>query len=880
MRFDTEKLKRSISVEEYYHAELGPPEKTSNNHFTYSCCFHGDGENPNLTVFKNGGFNCLSCKKSGGDIIAFHMEHHNLDFQSACKELTEKYNIDCEVPSSNNNGRSTRKLDIVHDFPLDALEYLHGRDLTDETIKRFGLGFTKYKIKGKAEDAITIPIGNFHKVKLYKIMEKGENWRTHPRGSKATFFGNTTAQKVVLCAGEWDCMMLAQNGFDAVTGTAGENTFKTVWIENFKDKSVTIIYDNDDAGREGALGTAKKISIVAKEIRIVTLPEELGDAGDITDFFKKGYAADDLRKLISETKPLDLEEIKEANANESPYSYDGHLLYRSKPTNEGKIPVPIANFKAYVTKDIILDDGIEEKRIFEIAGLCGKEFFKPVEVPSNKFFGMGWVNENWGIKAVIFPPSTNRDFIRHSVQVFSDEVEHHQVFTHTGWREIDGEWVYLTSEGAIGKDGVAVNLPRELHKYALPTEIDSELARAGMKASLSFLDIAPLAITLPLFSTMYLSPLTSILKPFPPFSVFLSGESGSLKTTLACLALCHFGNFGHDGLSNFHDTANALEKRAFVLKDLPMILDDLHPSFNNREAMQREAVAQRLIREYANRTGRARLNSDAIEKGRYEPRGMLIITGENLPQGTSTGARFWGIEVSKDQIDLEKLTTLQKESHLLPHATASYINWLRGRLDKIRSSFPKEMVELRDQVLGEYCHQRIKEQIAYLYWAFNLSLEWFVSEGILSEDAAAKRAKDAWEILLESAKGQEHRIQVENPVKQFLEIFEALRSQGKIKLMDKNQTENVIDGDPSGEFVGYADHDFYYLLPTQLWHAIKVFCRTEGTHLGLRERAINELLKKRGYTETAQGRPTKLERIGTQIKRVLKLNKSCLEKKS
>ena len=85
-----------------------------------------------------------------------------------------------------------------------------------------------------------------------------------------------------------------------------------------------------------------------------------------------------------------------------------------------------------------------------------------------------------------------------------------------------------------------------------------------------------------------------------------------------------------------------------------MILDDFHPSFSSRDASQKESIAQRLIRGFSNRTGRARLNADATEKGRYEPRGMLIITGEDLPMGTSTGARFWGIEVSKSKIDLKK----------------------------------------------------------------------------------------------------------------------------------------------------------------------------------------------------------------------------------
>jgi hypothetical protein len=577
--------------------------------------------------------------------------------------------------------------------------------------------------------------------------------------------------------------------------------------------------------------------------------------------------------------PAALSYLQKDNENIGAYYYDGILLYRYKNTKDGQIPLAIANFTAKVTKEIILDDGLEQKRHYEILGQRENTTLKPIRIPSNKLSGMAWVNEYWGIKTAILPPTTNKDYVRHSIQVSSGEVQCQLIFTHTGWRQLKDDWFYLTAGGAIGKDGITVNLPRELHKYTLPTEIDTKLAREGIEASLSFLDTAPLSATLPLFSTIYLSPLITILKPIPNFSVMLLGETGSFKTTLSCLALCHFGNFrGQDGLSNFHDTANALEKRAFILKDIPMILDDFHPSFSSRDANQKESIAQRLIREFSNRTGRARLNSDSTDKGRYEPRGMLIITGEDLPMGTSTGARFWGIEVSKSQVDMKKLTKLQENCHLLPHAMASYINWLRSRLDKIKENFPKEFIELRDKAVGKYCHQKINEQIAFLFWSFNLVLEWLVSEGILSEDAAVKRAKDAWDTLLKSAKEQEYRIQGEDPIRQFLEIFEALKSQGKIKLMKKDIPSQLSEGHMDGEFIGYVDNDYYYLVPTNLWHAIKTFCRSEGSYFSLRERALHGLLKKRGYLETDSERSTKVERINGKSIRVLKVRRICFEK--
>jgi hypothetical protein len=241
------------------------------------------------------------------------------------------------------------------------------------------------------------------------------------------------------------------------------------------------------------------------------------------------------------------------------------------------------------------------------------------------------------------------------------------LYTHTGWREIGGVWVYLTDNGAIGNAQIQVRLPKELQRYSLPLIAENEAEAA--QAILSFLDVAKREITLPLLATIVLAPLTTILEPMPNFSLYLYGESGALKTTLATLAQSFFGDFADASkLSNFDDTVRSIEKRAFTLKDTLMVLDDYHPSRNRHDAHQKETTAQEVIRKVSNRTGRHRLNSDTTDKGPYEPRGMLIITGEELVSLQSTLARVCVIEFSKGDVDMNRLTELQAKAHLLPRA--------------------------------------------------------------------------------------------------------------------------------------------------------------------------------------------------------------------
>lgn len=51
------------------------------------CPFHPD-KKPSLRVrLDSGGFRCMTCGVHGGDVLAFHMQRHKLDFIKAAYEL-------------------------------------------------------------------------------------------------------------------------------------------------------------------------------------------------------------------------------------------------------------------------------------------------------------------------------------------------------------------------------------------------------------------------------------------------------------------------------------------------------------------------------------------------------------------------------------------------------------------------------------------------------------------------------------------------------------------------------------------------------------------------------------------------------------------------
>jgi hypothetical protein len=200
------------------------------------------------------------------------------------------------------------------------------------------------------------------------------------------------------------------------------------------------------------------------------------------------------------------------NARTAPYQIEDGRLSVEKLTPNGLVTLPLANFTARITEEIVLDDGLETKRAFLIEGQLdtGKKL-DAIRIPADKFSTMGWVVQEWGVPAVICAGQAKRDQLREAIQKFSTDAKQRHVFTHTGWRQVDGDWFYLTANGAIGRDGFRpgfdVELSSDLRTYALPKEVKD--LRMAIEASLRLLDIAPLTITAPLLAAVFRAPLAT-----------------------------------------------------------------------------------------------------------------------------------------------------------------------------------------------------------------------------------------------------------------------------------------------------------------------------------------------------------------------------------
>ncbi len=107
-------------------------------------------------------------------------------------------------------------------------------------------------------------------------------------------------RQVVLTEGVPDCWTLMDWGIPAV-GNLGVHAVKHA--RKFKRvETLTLVWDNDEAGRKNVLKTAQAIQseIQDGEVRILHIP----DANDINDWARAGHTAEEFQQLVQQAPPL------------------------------------------------------------------------------------------------------------------------------------------------------------------------------------------------------------------------------------------------------------------------------------------------------------------------------------------------------------------------------------------------------------------------------------------------------------------------------------------------------------------------------------------------------------------------------------------------
>lgn len=301
---------------------------------------------------------CFGCG-AGGNVITFLMNYENATFQEALQELAGRAGVELPVQEDTREARQradkrSRLLDVQREaakyyYALlrsqrgrQAYEYFKKRELSDETMRKFGLGYSdKYSddlyryLRSKGfEDSLLRESGlvafdekrgghdKFWNRAMFPIMDirgkvigfggrvMGEGEPKYLNSPETPIFDKsrnlyalniarmTKKPQILLCEGYMDVIALHQAGFDNAVASLG-TAFTTGHAGLLKryTKEVYLTFDSDGAGIKAAQRAIPILKEAGLKARVIHM-EPYKDP----DEFIKALGAEEFQKRIDEAE--------------------------------------------------------------------------------------------------------------------------------------------------------------------------------------------------------------------------------------------------------------------------------------------------------------------------------------------------------------------------------------------------------------------------------------------------------------------------------------------------------------------------------------------------------------------------------------------------
>lgn len=360
----------------------------------WACCpFHNE-KTPSFQVKTfHQCYVCYGCGKKG-DVINFVMEMDKLSFNEALEKLARK--VGMEVPERTIDIKYKKQKELLEKIysinrdaalfyhsnlrtndGLIALEYLYSRQLTQETITKFGIGYSTdysslinhlkekgFSIESMKEAGVVgvtddgTPYDFFAKRLIIPIISAsgkvigftGRSLEKKPDHAKYKNTPTTAAfnkrknlfgvnmykqyvpagnRAMILVEGHMDVISLFQAGIKNVVASMGTALTQEQCkeIKRFADV-IYVSYDGDSAGQAATLKGLSLLKNEGLEVRVVQLKNNMDPDDYVKKYGKEGYL-----KLIDEALPLIDFKLKKIEEKYSFTNYDEKVKYLKKAVN-------------------------------------------------------------------------------------------------------------------------------------------------------------------------------------------------------------------------------------------------------------------------------------------------------------------------------------------------------------------------------------------------------------------------------------------------------------------------------------------------------------------------------------------------------------------
>jgi hypothetical protein len=396
----------------------------------------------------------------------------------------------------------------------------------------------------------------------------------------------------------------------------------------------------------------------------------------------------------------------------------------------------LTNFVLMLDEDIEVQDDIESGREFagKLTSASGTSAFR---IPAADYA------DNGKLKAALFAAGgcelvihANMDELRRAISTISKEaggVRRRKLTTNFGWTP--DKKAFLTPDLLIRKDGFEVLDEKSELRVDLGSETPAcnlglkclegnELLRVKWHIVTDLLALNERTVT----HTLLGATAAAVLYPFARgagrFALWLVGLTGSGKSFAAKFFSNFFGNFPleSNAFTTWSATGNFIQRSGYFFKDCLYLVDDYKP-----ELVKYPQEVVRVLQAYADNTARGRLRSDATANVLRPIRGLLVCTGEDIPEHhASAVARSVIVKVPQQAKNLVAGNRCKSEYQNYSGVMADFIRWLlaENRCDGFAQRFSQLQERYYNDVAGQQNDIRVATNLALLGAAFEKFAEY------------------------------------------------------------------------------------------------------------------------------------------------------------
>ena len=713
-------------------------------------------------------------------------------------------------------------------------------------------------------------------------------------GSKKADAGAQRGLACIALLGVWNF-----RGKNASGGTTVLPDFDYIHLQ---ERIVYVVFDSDvmlkTAVHQALKRLAGALQLRGAVLRFVYLP--CGPSGSkvgLDDYFVAGGTVDGLLALATE----EIRQVADDGKAPAPLYESRHgVLWHNQAAQDGCVPTQLTTFNARIVIEDTHDDGATRMKMLTIEAVFGGQTYT-FDVAASHFAKMDWVPQHLPTGAYVLAITRGAHHAANAIQEVSREtVECRTTYTHSGWRRIDNEDVYLHGGGAITAAGargdIRVALPQTLEPLRLPEPSDGEALAAAHQSTLELLDLAPLHVMGPAFCLPFRAAIGKA-----DVSGYVLGESGIFKTELAALLQQFFGaQFNSRALpAGFSSTVNSIEALAHHAKDALMVVDDFAPQGSKVDIDRKHGDLDRILRGTGNRQGRERMNPDGTLCPSRPPRALVLATGEIGIRMRSGSARTVSIRLREGDITSSDLERAQRAGASGRYAAcmAAFIQWLAAGRGDIANAWADRLLQLRQELADRSAHKRVVSSTAELILTAETFVKFTLARGLLGKDDAARLLRRLREGILEGLAHAATELAESDPVARFRELIRSALHSGDahVALLSGGAPDNALllgwrrpsstglDDAHShglvacGTRIGFINDQYLMLDFTAAYGTASALGARTNQHLASDPATLKDLLHKRGDIATAdKGRHDKKIQIGEGRPRLVCLHRSWL----